>query len=69
MKHDISKQLPKDIQPYERCMEQGAGVTEIMLGTACRDFKNRKRWRKFLSLPQGFCDRKSFRACVYDQLS
>ncbi len=26
MKHDISKQLPKDIQPYERCMEQGAGA-------------------------------------------
>lgn len=26
MKHDISKQLPKDIRPYERCMEQGAGA-------------------------------------------
>ena len=26
MEHDISKQLPKDIQPYERCLQMGVSV-------------------------------------------
>ena len=64
MKHDISKQLPKDIQPYERCMEQGAGALNnaellaVILRTGSVGENSLELASRLL--------RKSFRACVYD---
>ena len=66
MKHDISKQLPKDIQPYERCMEQGAGAlnnAELLAVILRTGSVGENSLRACL---KASCDRKSFRACVYD---